>query len=145
MWQAPSQRVRALTNAKKRERERQRRPIHIKRVVGQLKIMGALGTEPVIAEARVLLNDMNTKGVGFFCGVAIAHGQEISLTIDEPKRFFIRAKVAWCQEFNTESHVLSKVSYAYRIGVHFIFASPEEEKAVADYCDEITQNLTRSA
>jgi hypothetical protein len=145
MWQAPSQRVRALTNAKKRERDKARRPIHIKRVMGQLKILGALGSEPVIAEARVLLNDMTSKGVGLFCGIGLATGQEISITIQEPKQFFIKAKVMWCQEYNSESHILSKVSYAFRVGVQFVFSTPEEEKAVADYCAEISGLLIRAA
>lgn len=140
MWQAPNQRVRAIASAKKREKERNRRPIHIKRVQAELKVVGTINTTPHITQARVLLNDLSPKGLGLFAANPIMVGQQIALTIEEPKRFYIRGRVIWCQEHDADSHVLSPTPYSYRIGIEFVFESREEEQQVAAYCDEIAKN-----
>lgn len=84
--------------------------------------------------ARVMLNDLSPKGVGLFSPIAIQPGQEVQLTIEEPKRFFVRGKIAWCQEYDANSHVLSRDPYSFRIGIEFEFTSAEEERQVREHC-----------
>jgi hypothetical protein len=135
MWQAPNQRLRALANAKKRERDRIRRPLHIKRVHAELKIMpSALGGPAQISSARIMLNDMTSKGVGIFSTELMHPGTEVQISISHPKVFFVRGRVTWCQEHDVNSHILSQTAYSYRVGIEFVFQSPEEEKQVKEYC-----------
>jgi hypothetical protein len=137
MWQAPNSRVRAIAQAKKREKERNRRPLHLKRVVGEIKVTGGLGQTPTVTQARVVLNDFSPKGVGVFSNAALEQGQEISLTLNDPKRFYARAKVVYCQEYGSESHIVSEQSYQFRVGLQFLFENDEEKKEVEKYCEEL--------
>jgi hypothetical protein len=133
MWQAPNQRARALAQARRREKERAKKPMHLRRVVGQLK---AANNEEA-ANARVLLNDLTPKGMGLFCSKPMMVGEEVSLTLEQPKQFYVKGRVVWCQEYSVDSHVLSKVSYSYRVGIEFIFDTDEDRKTVEDYCAEL--------
>src|SRR5690242_8040716 len=138
MWHAPNQRVRALANAKRRERERARRPIHIKRIIAAIEITdGSTNTanpnepqpEQPKLNVRLVLNDLSPKGAGLFSPEQLIPGQMVSLRITDPEHLTIKAKVIWCQEYHANSHVLSQQSYSYRIGIEFIL-SPSEEQAV---------------
>lgn len=138
MWQAPNQRLRAIANQRKRDRQRMSKKfLHVKRVLAELKIMGALNSPPVVAQARVLLNDFTPKGLGFFSTHALTPGSEISFTIEAPKRFYIRAKVLWCQEHDGKAHVISETPFAYRAGIQFLFENEDEEKRVRKYCEDL--------
>jgi hypothetical protein len=143
MWHAPNQRVRALANAKRRERERARRPIHIKRIIATIEI----ATTPEPAESgqpklhvRLVLNDLSPKGAGLFSPEPLIPGQSVFLKITDPEHLTIKAKVVWCQEYHANSHVLSNQSYSYRIGIEFVL-SPSEEQAVKIFCDEVAKNF----
>jgi hypothetical protein len=145
MWQAPNQRVRAQANARKRERERVRRGIHIKRVRAEIKTVGELAAPALVTQARVLLNDFSPKGVGVFAHAPIIVGQLVSLTLEEPKRFYVKGRVVWCQEYAMESHVLSETPFHYRMGIEFVFETPEEEQQVKDYCEALGHDHLRMA
>ena len=140
MWQAPNQRVRAIAQAKRRERERARRPLHIKRVSAELKVLTLPSAAPMVTDARVLLNDFSPKGLGLFCGRPLGVGQEVAITLESPRRIYVRGRIVWCQEYDCESHVLSQRSYSYRIGVQFTFETVEEQKAIKAFCDELSKD-----
>src|SRR5437763_562799 len=94
MWQAPSQRSRAISASKKREQARKRRSMHVKRVYAQIKIIGALGAPPSpIVEVRVLLNDFSPSGLGLFSSQEFFPGQQIAITLEQPQRFFVEGMV----------------------------------------------------
>lgn len=140
MWQAPSQRIRAMAIAKKRARERNRKSIHIKQVEGDLKLSAENLEAPPTkeTEVRVILNDLGSKGVGLFAARLLDVGQEVVLTIFKPRELRIHGKIAWCQEYKADSHVLSQNRFIYRIGIVFDFSeSPEEEQKVKAYCNEL--------
>ena len=126
--------------ARKRDSDKGRPRLHIKRVVAELKLgsrtnIGA--STGGIVSARVILNDFGSTGVGLFAAEPILVGSEVSLTIEHPKRFYCRGRVVWCQEQITEGHVLSKTPYTYRMGIQFVFESAEEEHAVRMYYEEL--------
>jgi Tfp pilus assembly protein PilZ len=143
MWQAPNQRVEALQNAKKRRKERMDRPIHIRRARAEVRM--AMPPTPVEAtspsgtpiEARVLLNDFSSKGVGVYVTEKFHVGQEVTLTIHDPTLITISGRVAWCQDQPTSHTVVSANSFKYRAGVEFIFKTPEEEAAVKAIYEEL--------
>ena len=139
MWQAPSAKNRATANAKRRDVEKWRPRLHIKRVVAELKLSARanIGASTGVVSARVVLNDFSATGVGLFATEPVLVGTEVSLTIEHPKRFYCRARIVWCQEQITEGHILSQTPYTYRMGLQFVFESEEEETAVRQYYEEL--------
>jgi hypothetical protein len=135
MWNNQSQRPKV----KKREKERIRLPIHIKRITALLDLLSPEPTEIVQMEVRVVLNDFSTKGMQLFSSEPLIPGQSVSLTIQDPVYISVRAKVRWCQEYNPGGHVLSVQPYSYRLGIEFIPSSPEEQQAIKNFYDEITR------
>ena len=136
MWQAPNSRSRALASQRRRERERLRRPIHIKRVDGKLTLAGSAKDAAPIG-IRVVLNDLSPKGAGIFAPSIIPVGQEISITIEEPKHLSLKGKVTWYQEHDANSHILTQVPFSYRIGIEFIFDTEADKQAAETYCKDI--------
>ena len=139
MWQAPNQKTRSFGSSKKRNKDRLDRHFHLKRVQAELKILGVLDAPPKLFEARVLLNDLSPKGLGLFTIEPLVIGQEVALTLEEPKRFYIKARVVWCNEYDSDTHVLTDHAFSYRVGLEFSYETQEEEKGVIDYCEELAQ------
>lgn len=144
MWQSPNQRVRALANARKRERERWLQPFHIRRVEADLKLVTpgvptGTSAEPQQVPARVVLNDLSPKGIGLFTTQALIADQEIILTIRQPREITLKGRVVSCQEYDSGSHILSEQSFTHRIGVRFLLESPEQEKAITDLYNDLNR------
>lgn len=137
MWHSPYAKRRATGAAKKRNKMR----LTLKRVQAELKISN--GTQISgnqrghVIGARVVLNDFGPKGIGAYSPEPIMVGQEVSITIEEPTRFYCRGRVTWCQM--EESRVISEAAYAYRMGIEFIFANEDEAKAIEEYCKELNR------
>jgi hypothetical protein len=136
MWQAPNQRSRASISNRKRERDKTRRPLHLKRVQAELKVADP-GQTPTVTSARVLLNDISPKGMGLFSASPFLPGTEIALTLSSPRQVYLRGRVAWCQEYDVDSKILSKNQFSYRVGIEFLFDSEAEEKSLKAFCEEI--------
>ena len=99
----------------------------------------------IVAAARVVLNDLSPRGMGLFCSRSMLVGQEVAVTLDEPRRVYLRGRIIWCQEYDTESHVLSQQSYSFRVGIKFVFQSAQEEEAVKAFCEELVKALNTVA
>jgi hypothetical protein len=140
MWQAPNQRVRAVANAKKREREKSRRPIHIKRINAQLEVKQANSQETFKTHVRLILNDLSTKGVGLFSPEPLVPGQDIVLSIADPHQINLKARVIWCQEHTANSHVISAQPFSYRMGLEFELSTVEEQQSIKVFCEEVSKN-----
>jgi Tfp pilus assembly protein PilZ len=104
-----------------------------------LKTVDLPGVTSVLAESRIILNDLSPFGVGLFCEKAFNVGQEIALTLEHPRRIYVRGKVAWCEDQSPQSHVMSKKPFGYRIGIQFTFQSAEEQEALREFCDQIAR------
>jgi Tfp pilus assembly protein PilZ len=140
MWQSPNQRVRAQANARKRERERLSMPFHIKRVVAAVALPAVGEAPPTSVDVRLILNDFTPKGMGLFSAHRFSTGDEVTITLESPKKIQIKGSIAWCQEYEVRGKVLTEHSFSYRVGLHFVFANAEEEQAVKAYCDELLKN-----
>ncbi len=139
MWQAPNHRNRALQN-KRRDRQKQRNTLHLKRVPAELRVSSAkLGAPAIVSMARIFLNDITAKGVGMFCSDPLVAGTIVAVTIEEPKRFFVRGRITWCQPLESGSAIISSDNsrYAYRAGIEFIFDNPGEEEEVKKFVAEL--------
>jgi hypothetical protein len=109
---------------------------HLKRATAQLKLPGA-GT----AVGQVVLNDMTPKGLEVFVADQIAPELEVALTMEYPTRFFVRGRVAACNEVSSTNKVLSDKKLRYRATVIFILDSAEQEQAVAAHVAGIQSSL----
>jgi Tfp pilus assembly protein PilZ len=143
MWQAPNQRIRALAQQKKREREKRGKGrLYLKRVVGELRLPAeTLGGTSQTMLARVMLNDLSVKGVSAFSPEQLQIGQPVQLTIDQPRKFFVRGRVVWSQAVGQESHIISTTPFSYRIGIEFQLTSPEEEAEVRRFVEELARDF----
>lgn len=119
----------------KKTSSKDQRPISIKRVNAEIKLSQAPGTEGSLVSARLFLNDFTPRTVGLFSAVSVLVGEEVSLTIDKPKRFYCRGKIRSCQYL--EASTFSDQSFNFRILIEFIFDSLEDEEMVRKYCEEI--------
>jgi hypothetical protein len=140
MWQSPNQRVRAQVNARKRERERLKMQFHVKRVVAVVSIHVPGQEKPETVDVRLILNDFTPKGMGLFSAHRFNAGDEITIDLENPKKVQVKGRVAWCQEYEIRGKVLTAQSYSYRVGLTFIFATPEEEQSLKAYCDDLIKN-----
>lgn len=113
----------------------------MKKVRAEIKSLGTIG-EKLVIDVRVVLSDISPKGVGFFCSVPLEMGQLMALTLDDPKRFYVKGRVTWVQEHDANSHVLSQAPISYRVGLEFVFDTREEEAEVRRYCEHIAANHT---
>ncbi len=139
MWHAPNQRIRSLTSGKKRDKDKGRKSLHIKRVTAQLEFYEGDSPDPTSTHVRLVLNDLTAKSTELFSPIALNPGQEIALSIKEPERVKVQAQVVWCQEQGVNSHILSNQPYSFRLCVEFKL-TPEEAQAMAAFCEIINNN-----
>ncbi len=114
-------------------------PFHLKRVQCDLKV-GGLGAPQELIEARALLNDLSPVGIGIYTAQGIRPGDEATLTIAQPKPFFVKGLVVWCHELEPSKRIISVNSFPYRIGVRFLFQNDEERETVRKFCLELAYN-----
>ena len=144
MWQAPNQRVRAIANAKKRERERARKKIHVLRINALMEVRphhADAGVAPLQIPVRLVLNDLSGKSATLFAKKCLSSGHEVTLKIEEPIAIQIFGRVIWCTEYAAGSHVLSANPYSYRVGIEILLKSQEEKDAFRIFCDEVKRSL----
>jgi hypothetical protein len=115
--------------------------LHIQRVHGELRVSPGAEQFESRYEAplpiRLLLNEMSPYGVELYLPENLPNGIEVSITLEKPRRFFCRGVVVSSQY--QESRIISAHRYSYRLGLEFVFHSPEEEKAVRDFWEEVNQ------
>lgn len=143
MWQAPNTRNRAY-QSKRRQQQRKRPVFHLRRVEAELKLVSSMTnalnqTSAEVISARVILNDISEKGLGLFVSSPILVGQDVAITMEFPRRIFLKARVVFCQEIGTPQHILSENSFNYRIGLEFRFKSDEERNEMRAFCEEVVQ------
>ncbi|MGZ3698844.1 MAG: hypothetical protein ACXWPM_09695 [Bdellovibrionota bacterium] len=138
MWNPLKHQIRNYVNYKQKKKEKSRElpSLHIKRTRAELMIQEGLGRS-VVSPARVILNDLTPKGIFLFTTNQLPIGQALSLTMEDPKRFYVRGHVISCQTVIMDRRVISEENYQYRVGIVFDFQSSEESDAVQAYCEEL--------
>jgi hypothetical protein len=125
--------------ARKRAREKMKVQLRLKRVRAEVKILGSLNAPPV-TEVRLFLNDISADGLGLFSGAPMMVGDEIALTMEEPKRFYVRGRIIACVEQNANSKVVSQSAPSYRVTIQFTFDGSAEREQVKLFCEDIAKN-----
>ena len=115
----------------------QRTDAEIKTLSSSLNGESADESQSTILPARVILNEFSLAGVGAYTTQRLKMGQEIALTIDEPRRFYITGRVLICNEVRTESKLIQQNVYPWRVGIEFLYKSDAERAEVSKYCEEL--------
>jgi hypothetical protein len=123
------------------------RRVRLKRTDAEIKILGSYlsGDAPeeeasAILPGRVILNEFSDAGVGVYTTERLRMGQEVALTIDEPRRFYITGRIVFCVEVRSDSKIMQQIHFPWRVGVEFIYRSDAERSEVAAYCDELRKS-----
>jgi hypothetical protein len=117
----------------------QRTDAEIKTLASSLNGESSDESQSTILPARVVLNEFSLAGVGAYTTQRLKMGQEIALTIDEPRRFYITGRVLICNEVRTESKLIQQNVYPWRVGIEFIYKNDAERAEVSKYCEELTR------
>lgn len=146
MWNAPlnNNKNRFLAAQRKREQEKMAPKLHLRRVRGEIKTVGDLSS-PVQTEARVILSDIFPDEMAFFVDQSFDHGQILALTMDDPKRFYVRGKVTKCEKHDVNTHIIQENTFSYRISIEFVFENEEERAEVRKFCEQIMSEFTFSS
>lgn len=76
---------------------------------------------------------MTENEVDIFSNEPVALGTEVGLTLDGPRRFYVRGVVVACRGSEHESRVISAEKYPYRLKIQFMFSSDEEKLQVRKF------------
>jgi hypothetical protein len=126
------------------KRAHKRKPLHIQRVNAEITYQAAPDAPQVQQPIRILLNDLTPKGLGLFGVTLLPVNQEITIQLIQPRVMKLRARIAWSQRYDNDTHVLSNQSFSFRSGVSFLFANAEDEKAVLELYQQIGAELYRN-
>jgi c-di-GMP-binding flagellar brake protein YcgR len=143
VWNSPNQRNRSGASGKKKDKNR--KSLHIKRVLAKLEYKTVPSTEPLETQIRMVLNDISVNGVEFFSPIPLDGGQDVILSFQHPQQIKIQSKVAWCQEATLSNHILTTQSYTYRVGVEFVPATDAEKEELQKFCDFIINEFLFSS
>ena len=140
MWDLPNHKLkvhlRALRAARK-SAKRNRVRIRMQRASCVLRITDGFASFSHIVPGRILLNDFTKQGIKIFSQDPLLPGQEVAITIEDPRYFYAHGRVMWSSHLGFDRKVLTDRPFDYRVGIKFVFNSPSEQKAIADYCDYI--------
>jgi hypothetical protein len=119
----------------------------MKRATGQIRTQGSAltGVPSVTADARIVLNDFSEKGVHLFSSQRFAFDEVVSLTLENPIRFFQKAKVLKCDLVIPSSKIISQDSFKYRITLKFAFDHADQKKSVSAFIKELFEKHLRPA
>ena len=137
MWNNNGSRGRSSAPSKFMTRLKNANSMKMLKVKAELKVSRGLGSPPEIAAVRMVLNDLSAAGTTVYAPAKLDTDQEVSLTLTYPKQFFIRGRVIFSADMEGESRVLSEIPCNARVGIAFLFDSPEEKSAVEAFCNEI--------
>jgi hypothetical protein len=125
-----------MAASRRKKREKGRKSLHFRRVSAQIKVLGGMS---LIHDARVILNDLSPKGLGIFAPVALHSGQEVAITLEKPRRFYVKARVVYSLAIDGAGKVITDCTYCHRVGLEFILDSPEEAQAVLEFYEEMNR------
>jgi hypothetical protein len=137
MWLA-SQKLKAF-NARQKQKGGPA-AFQVKRVGAELQAAAplALGEKREAPfSARVLLNDLTPESVQIYVTRSMYRGEELSLNLQQPRRFYVKGKVLWCRETEASGRVITAVRYTHRICLQFVFDSPQEAAEAQMFAEEI--------
>lgn len=138
MWSSTNQRIKALMSARQREKERLTRPIYVRRT--DLTLSFRTDDDALVEIcARALLNDLTPARFCVYAATSLNSNVEISLQIDHPKVFKLKAKVLWSQYQVSSAHVITTQNFPYRMKLSLVWKDPAQEEEFKNFCAELSE------
>lgn len=146
MWDMPNYRVKTYLRNMRSQQNRERlksirQRLHLRRAKALIRINDGLATATDTIHARVILNELQATGIRIYSSSQLRPGQEISITIEEPRYFYARALVTWVDDVGHDRKILTQNPLNYRVGLRFITRNQAEERAIAAYVNELQTTL----
>jgi hypothetical protein len=138
MWDSYGYRSRQ--RSPKNDRSRIGRKLRIPLVHASIKISQS-PDGPQVIEGALSLIDFTPEGMTLFIEAPLAVGEEVSITLEQPKQFYARGKVAACGNYLRNSKVLCESRRSYRVNIRFEFDSDAEREEVKRYFDYICSDI----
>jgi hypothetical protein len=144
MWDVPRYRIRAYVRALKRartlEKENRENRIHFKRARAHIRLFEGFASQTPPVRARMILNDLTTKGTYVFSPIPFQQGDLVEVTLQEPTVFYVKGRVISCERVNPDSVILSEDPVPYRIAVAFDFQSIYERETVKTFIHQLAMD-----
>lgn len=105
----------------------------------------AVDADPVILEGVLSLADLNPLGMTLFLEAQLVPGSDVSVTLEQPRQFYVRGGIVSCHNYLADSKVIFERPLAFRCAVKFKFDSPEEAEEVRKYCEYIYAEVLHRA
>lgn len=147
-WEIPAYRVRAyLRNRTAREGRRRRESSagpSFYRVQGELRLRGRRGeTRGQAVSCRLILNDFGPESVRVFCSRQLPAGSRVELVIEQPRPFYVEAKVVSCDTYSASEAIISSAPHRHRVELSYVFFSDDERRAVLQFWRRLTSFFHR--
>lgn len=109
----------------------------IRKVPVQVSVQASLTGPTQIDWGYVVLNDITPNGMYVFSTQSYPKDRVVSLTLEEPRRFYARARVISSQNVRQDSHIISEKTYSYRVALEYEIQTEEERKTLREFSEEV--------
>jgi hypothetical protein len=117
---------------------------HYKRTAALLHLRTPDNT-PSVVLARVVLNDVNQKGILLFSSVPLSMEQKVEVVLQDPHPFSATGTVRSCQQMAFDQRIISDHQFQYRVSVEFDVHTAEDRDRIDAYCNVIQGSCLRVA
>lgn len=138
MWDSYGYRSRQ--RPQKSNRNRINKKLRIPQVKASIKVTHS-PDGPQVLEGGLSLIDFAPEGLTLFIEAPIAVGEEVSVTLEQPKQFYARGKVVSCANYLRNSKVLCESRRSYRVSIRFEFESDVEREEIKRFCDYLYSDI----
>lgn len=150
MWELPGQKNSRFNRRKKEPAKVDaaagpKTKFHMRRTSVELVLREGFGQGTQTFTGRVILNEVTPAGLYLYSTEPFFPGQEISLTLEQPRRFFARGRVISCSRADLNSRVFSTKPFPYRLAVVFDCQNVNETAAIEKYCSELHSQYLAAA
>lgn len=139
----------SISHLVRRERERMERArkrrgearFHLASSQVTLRISGTRGEADRTLAGKVLLNEIHPELCALFSPEPLRVGAMVSIAIEHPRQFYVKAQIVGCRLFSPNSRILSaEGGLPYRVWITPVFETEEERLDVQKYADWILEN-----
>lgn len=142
MWDSYQARMRAKEKARKSKSQSLAARLRLPGVPVNIKY-AQVNAQPVLIEGFLTLSDLNPAGMTVFLEETLLSGSEVSITLEEPRQFYVKGRTISCLNYLANTKVIFEKALAYRVGIQFKFENPEESEEVKKYCKYIYEEVIR--
>lgn len=141
MWDSYGHKQRQKQKAWQTERTKRSRGLRLPGVPVTLRY-AQLNAEPLLISGFLSLIDFSPEGMHVFLDCQVYCGNEASITLEQPRQFYVKSRVVACVNYLVDTKVLCEAPLRYRVTLQFKFESDAEREEVRAFCEFVrTESL----